>query len=536
MSWSFCFFLFASVCCGGNLVTGEGPLNSDVRRPAAAKPLSVLLTAGLYSGHLFPLVSLGEELVRRGHNVTLCANVINGSTLYPRVPERVGIKFVSAGLDVLTMEEFEEIHVAMQKGLFSLFLSNKIFRIGDSSYRQIRAKVEEIGVAQFDIIVSEISTSAVSVYFHTLGKKSIVFSTLMAVLNPYIRPEWPTPLLTSGQSDDLTFLERFFNTLFDSLIMTPVFGKIFRSASQVDPSYKEVLKDVDVLAYPGLRIPLIYTTVLAFDFPKERYPLVEYVGPVLMQSLPHLDQDLQEWLNAKAEKTVIYISMGTTGYLSLGSAKALLYGVMATPYYAVWVIKMKNRQHLKDIDFKAFENRLFLAEWVPQQTVLKHDSIVMSILHCGLNGVQESLYNSLPVICLPFAYDQFEVAARIANAGVGISMYGLVDSLTGTGNKNLQAEMIEKAISKIISENYAGNASRISKMYKFAGGAQRAADLVEFYEDVGYDHLVPSFFKYEWSWVQRNNVDVWLLLGATVGVVGWLIWRVGKWFLSRLCC
>ena len=60
-----------------NEVKNEG-LESDPWREDCAhdvittRPLSVLLLNGLYLGHFFPLVSLGEELVRRGHNVNLC--------------------------------------------------------------------------------------------------------------------------------------------------------------------------------------------------------------------------------------------------------------------------------------------------------------------------------------------------------------------------------------------------------------------------------------------------------------------------------
>lgn len=64
-------------------------LEVEAQEPTA-RSLSILLTTGLYAGHLFPLVSLGEELVS---NVTLCANVMKGSHLYPEVPERVGIRF-----------------------------------------------------------------------------------------------------------------------------------------------------------------------------------------------------------------------------------------------------------------------------------------------------------------------------------------------------------------------------------------------------------------------------------------------------------
>ena len=49
----------------------------------------------------------------------------------------------------------------------------------------------------------------------------------------------------------------------------------------------------------------------------------------------------------------------------------------------------------------------------------------------------------------------------------------------------------------------------IRQVFIQAGGAERAAELVEFYADVGYDHLIPAYAKYEWSWVQYYNVDVY---------------------------
>lgn len=349
---------------------------------------------------------------------------------------------------------------------------------------------------------------------------------------PNLRPQWPTPLSSSGQSGDLSFIERLFNAVFGTLFLDPLFSRIIHVA---DPSYDEVLQGIDTLSYFGVHVPLLINTVLGFDFPTPRYPLVEYVGPVFMQSLPHLDQDLQEWLDSKEERAVIYISMGTTGSLEAKKVQALLDGVMETSYNAMWVMKTKNRDKLGVVNFAAFEDRLFLADWAPQQTVLQHNSIVMSILHCGLNGVQESLSNSLPVICMPLGYDQFEVAAKVVSAGVGLSMYnGFMDSLKG--NREVKAKDIETSVYKIVSGNYAENASRIRRMYKLAGGAKRAADLVEYYEDVGYEHLVPAFAKYEWSWIQRNNWDVWLVFAAMCCGVGWVWWRVGRWCFSKLGC
>ena len=475
---------------------------------ATSKPLSVLLVTGLYPGHRFPLVSLGEELVRRGHNVTLCANVMRGSHLYPDVPERVGIKFVSAGYDPLSQEEYEEISAVMQRGLLlNSSVANQVANMGQASYIQIRDKVEEIGMEKFDVLVGEVSAYVVAAYFHKKGMKSIGLSTIM-MLSSTLLPSWPTPMFSTVQSDNLSFQERLTNVM-----LFPFVEYLIKLFSSVPDAFKDVLTNEDIRR---VHMPVIYTTVYGFDYPKTRYPLMEYVGPVLMNSLPQLDESLQEWLDSSQGESVIYISMGTTGLLSVETATAILEGVMATPYHAVWAMKKKNRKLLGEVDFEAYQDRLYLAEWVPQQTVLQHRAILMTILHCGLNGVQESLYNSLPVICVPYAFDQFEVGSKLSAAGAGVSL----------NSATAKPETITDSIHRIVSDNYAENASRISRMYKFAGGAKRAADLVEFYEDVGYEHLVPSFVKYKWSWVQYYNVDVWLVMMVTCGVLGWLVWRI----------
>lgn len=493
-----------------------------------SKELSVLLVSGLFPSHLFPIVSLGEELVRRGHHVTLCANVMNGSRVYPDVPERVGVKFVSAGFDPFSQDDFDEMHMAMQRKSFNLTIDSKVLHIAWSSMIQIRDKVEEIGMDQFDIMIVEATTFPIAVYFHEKGVKTVVICPVMNMF-PSAIPSWPTPMPNSEQLEDLSFLERLFNTLLSPLL--PLFvNTIYLSMTSVDVKYRETLKDIDALSYPGLHLPLIFTTMFGFEFPKPRYPLIEYVGPILT-NLPHqLDKTLEKWLDAREDKSVIYISMGTTGVLSSDAVDAILEGVMATPYYTVWVIKKQNREILGQINFDAFKDRLFLAEWVPQQTVLQHKSIVMSILHCGFNSVQESLYNSIPVICIPFAYDHYEVAAKLSYAGAGISLLTFMDALKG--NVNIKAKTIENSILNIVSGDHAKAASRISKMYNLAGGARRAADLVEFYEDVGYEHLMPSFAKFEWSWVQYYNVDVWALLALCCAFLLWMVVRVWRW----ICC
>ena len=64
----------------------------------------VLLLSSYFVGHQMPLIAVGEELVNRGHNVTLFTTEVKGSNVVPQLVERAGITFLSAGPEHRTRE------------------------------------------------------------------------------------------------------------------------------------------------------------------------------------------------------------------------------------------------------------------------------------------------------------------------------------------------------------------------------------------------------------------------------------------------
>ena len=82
-----------------------GGRQESVNQPA----LSILMTTGFFIGHLYPMLSLGEELIRRGHNVTLCTTIMKGSPVIPSLPEKLGIRVLSAGADNLTQKDYDYV-------------------------------------------------------------------------------------------------------------------------------------------------------------------------------------------------------------------------------------------------------------------------------------------------------------------------------------------------------------------------------------------------------------------------------------------
>ena len=64
--------------------------------------------------------------------------------------------------------------------------------------------------------------------------------------------------------------------------------------------------------------------------------------------------------------------------------------------------------------------------------------------------------------------------------------------------------------------NYRSNVANLKRRFVAAGGGERAAELVELYAAVGYDNLIPAYAKYNWSWIQYYNIDVYMIIAVLV--------------------
>ena len=58
------------------------------------------------------------------------------------------------------------------------------------------------------------------------------------------------------------------------------------------------------------------------------------------------------------------------------------------------------------------------------------------------------------------------------------------------------------------------------------GGVERAARLIEHYSEVGYDHLVPAYAKYDWTWIQYHNADVKAVVLVVLMALGYCVLRL----------
>eukprot|EP00731_Ephydatia_muelleri_P023498 Em0015g1081a len=331
--------------------------------------------------------------------------------------------------------------------------------------------------SQFDIRLEELTTSdTVQEFKAVIFKESTVVNLreFIELVTPYDQMQYglflatfnassgtthclvqgftDAPPVLSGLKEDMSFRERLLSAIIDfGLLMTlPLVNKISEC--------EEALK-------------------LGED----------YFGEVTL----HLTHNFR--VEDKENRSVVYISMGSTAELTPEQGRSILGGVMASPhnYSVVWALRESNRNAIEGV--KIDPKRTFIASWVSQFTMLQQKAVAMAILHCGIGGVQEALYNKVPVICVPYG------KYRILLKGWGVG-------------------------SLIVRE-------KMSIILRAPGGTKAAADLVELYAEVGHEHGVPAFAKYQWSWVEYYNLDVLGVLAAAIGVFLWMSVK-----LLKLCC
>ena len=490
----------ANVCAPRKaIVRGDATNTGDPRTNRTT--LRVLLLSIPAHGPFNPMLALGEELVRRGHSVTLF--IPNDESFTRKVGEKVaqaGVTLLSEGVSAFgslqnTLNSEGDVHGPTQFMDFMFTMANEV---------EVTIKFLDtyLRTNPVDIIVGhdEIQTSlGCANSFVTIPMVS--FSTTL-LLKPYTYPSWPWPGLASrASSENLSFVQRLLNLFWHSIMINVVMKNIaslflLKSIRQYCPN-----TEIQFLVFPGsVYLPHIIQSAIGFEYARPVSPLATYVGPVLTRFIPPIPTDLHSWLNEKGDKSVVYISMGSILEVTPQRAAAFISGISKTNYSAVWALK--NKAVLKDYNIDP--SKLFVIEWAPQLSILSHRATGVAILHGGINGLNEALYNEVPVIVIPSFGDQEVLAGRVHHHKYGIHLPTI----------NLSASSLSDSINKIRKKEYTQSLKRLKKIFVQAGGVERAADLVEHYEEVGYDHLVPAYAKYNWSWVQYYNVDVYLLLCA----------------------
>ncbi|MBM4392564.1 MAG: glycosyltransferase family 1 protein [Deltaproteobacteria bacterium] len=114
--------------------------------------------------------------------------------------------------------------------------------------------------------------------------------------------------------------------------------------------------------------------------------------------------------------------------------------------------------------------RLRIETWVPQVAVLEHGVVEAMLYHGGANGVHEALSRGIPLVIVPFGFDQVGHGRMVAAEGAGLWM----------GRHEVSAASLSRALHTILTDpGFARAAQLLRDRDRRLGGAARVAQLIE---------------------------------------------------------
>lgn len=242
-------------------------------------------------------------------------------------------------------------------------------------------------------------------------------------------------------------------------------GKFPKVRAWLDGLVGDVQREAGIATVAGGEISphlvLALTTEALVGATNRLPPHYRFVGPSISDR-PETAEFPWQWLDEGDEHTRrVLISLGTVN-ADTGARfyREAVEAVAGTKIRAVLVAPAELVGPTPD--------NILVQSFVPQLALLRRMDAVVS--HAGHNTVVETLANGLPLVLAPIKDDQPVVAQQVADAGAGIRVrFGRV-----------RAPQLRDALFSVLDEpSYASAAKRVKESFARAGGAERAARLLE---------------------------------------------------------
>ena len=401
------------------------------------------------TGHLNTMLPLGQELHKRGHQVTLFG-----------IPDAKP-KTVAAGLDFWAIGESEYpsgttaqlfAQLGELSGLAALRCTISWIKKGAAMFfREAPEALKNAGVEA--LLVDQVSSEGaivaefLDIPFVTVCS-AVVFNREYSV-PPFFthwayKPAWWAQLRN-----------RVGYRLIDHLTR-PIRDEIAEYRQKwklpLDSSYKNSYSQLAQLSQQPAE----------FEFPRQHLPKVfHFTGPyhnsASREPVPFPFEKL-------TGQPLIYASMGTLQNRRTGIFHDIASACVGLD--AQLVISLGGSASPESLP--ELPGSPLVVGYAPQLELLK--KATLTITHAGMNTTLESLTNGVPMVAIPIANDQPGIAARIAWTGAGE-----VVPLS-----QLSVPRLRAAVQRVLTEDsYKNNASRLQDAIRRAGGVGRAADIIE---------------------------------------------------------
>jgi len=411
--------------------------------------MHIALACPELSGHLNPMSTLGRELMRRGHRVTVVARPDGES------------KAVAAGLQFAAIgaAEFPRGAIAAQAAALGGMTAGKALRYtiemmrlaAEVTLRDLPTVCREIGID--GLLVDQVNPAAGT----TAEIERLPYVQVCNALALNRDPACPPAVLPW----------RYRPGVFGRLRNGVGNWFLFRVTAPVRDAINAHRVRHGLAPRVGKSVPAYLAEIAQqpafFDFPRARQePRLHFTGP--WHSAGGGDVPFP-WERLDGRPLV---------YASLGTLQNRLADMFATIAAAVAPLNVQLVISLgsADQDVSAIAARCrggpIVVPVAPQLQLL--DRATLAITHAGLNTALESLSRGVPMVAIPITNDQPGVARRLEWLGVAEVVLP----------RQLSASRLRQAVEQVLGDPvYRGRAQQRANEIAALDGVRRAADIVE---------------------------------------------------------
>lgn len=401
------------------------------------------------TGHLNPMTTLGYELQRRGHKVTV-VGILDA--------ER---KAYDAGLEFKAIAQLESPYGTMAKfsdglgklsGLAALkYTINYLQKSTVTLLQQAPQAVKDAGIEA--LLVDQVSSAGGTVA-DRLGIPFISVSGALMINEDVLVP----PFNTSWN----------YSPNWWAIVRNKIGYRLLRQARKpIRETVAQYRREWNLPPHHSQddvysRLAQLCQQPAEFEFPRANLPgCFHFTGAYHnLVSRAKIDFPFEKLTG----QPLIYASMGTLQNQLIGVFEAIAQACARLD--AQLVISLGSGISLESVP--KFHNEPLVVANAPQLELLQRASL--TITHAGLNTALESISHGVPMVAIPIANDQPGVAARIVWTGCG-EMIKL---------SKLNVPKLQTAIERVLTQkSYRNNVLKLQKANQQAGGVTKAADIIE---------------------------------------------------------
>ncbi|XP_072163974.1 UDP-glucuronosyltransferase 2B4-like [Diadema setosum] len=497
---------------------------------------NILLSGGLGDGsHFLSIVPIGRSLLQRGHNVTFlvadeylhkAVDSVSDSKLFnfevfhfPGLIDKMDEGFSRLGEIVFT-----ESIISQQKQLLQ-----PVNIINGQACRAVFEDPELLErMRWYDAYVLDVVwpcgvfvKSYLERHKDTKDIPIAIFAPMVPI--PFIFDQSGSPFVPSYQpvlitmlSSSMSFFERCKNVFFY------IFSKVATKDVFLNPYSKLVPEydlDPDLTSTISAHVDLYFiNSDISGEFVFSLMPNVIPVGGVTSRPANLLDEDLEEFMESSGDHGVLVFSLGSY-FAQITTSHP---DVIEMFIEAFSRIPQKVIMHLKKLPSRKLPDNIKALPWLPLNDLMGHSKTRAVLYHGGNNGYYEALYHGVPLVVMPLAGDQYDVAVRVLSKGFGTKI-----------NKNrLSTEHIYEQLNEVLSNpKYQATAKRLSAIFRDRPmkPADTAAFWIEHVIKHGGEHLRPPTL--DMPFYRIYMLDIAIVAFACIALISFIVSHVIRW-----CC